>query len=516
MGWKDAPLVDDEEKEQPFWMNAPVVAPEPGKSSGKPYLQNLGEFWTKDIPESVKGLGKRTVERAARVEKPTVLGSMAQKATGAKGLPGQIIEGIAGTPERIGRTIGGAAGTLGDITGTGLEITTKGIDNWSGNNISKVTKPIGEMATNAIAGNKHVQDVMKWYNSLPEAEKANYGSAVDMLELVGGYGGGKTATKGIEKTLGRAGDISEQAGKKTLRSGMKIKDTTAKLAGKNVDKGVEKIVNDIAKYKIGSTKGGYKGIANNAQKEISKRMAQTDELIKAYMKEDPIAGVNVTNVLDDLANDIRGGAIKSFMTKEDEAADFIMAVNNSLEKWGRHGYQRIGDIPDIKREISEGLNLFSKGKFTINDAPLKEKVGDYIYLRLLDEVGNRLPGVKKAGKEIHDLINVKNAALEANKRVGNKNVIGLTDVIGLVGGAPALQAIGVPGSYSTIVPLISAGIIGKKALGNGRGASGLLTSKHVLKAASDATKTATPAVGIGTLGATSNLLNNIKARKSKD
>jgi hypothetical protein len=470
-----------------FTDTQPIQQPQPQQTQET----SLGQ----DIMGSLQSTNEAMFKKIRRVDKPTVLGTMTRK--NIPGVAGEMAGQWADIPEKAVRTVGSGLGIAGEMAAIPFNVAGAAINKATGGRAGKML----QMAVNKVADTKVAKNLIGWYSGLSEAEKANYSTAADLLEAFS-FSGGKAAGKVAGKVVHKTGDITEGLGKKSLRSGMKIKDPTAKLAGINTEAGVQKIVNDVAKFKIESKTGGFKGMVNNAQKQIDTRMKKSAQAITNFTKKDPIAGVNVTDALKELEDDIRNGRVASIFTGEDNAADFVKEINKSLTKRNLHGYQLIKTLPEINKKMRQGMDLFSKGKFGINDAPMKELVGDLAYLKLLDKIGDRLPEVRKAGQEIHDLINVKTAALEATKRVGNRNDISLSEVLLLLGGGPALQSMGVPTNASFIVPAVAAGIVTKKALGSGRGASTLITAGRGLKSASDATKTILPKVG-ATTGAAS-------------
>lgn len=476
-----------------FDVPAPANNPSPALQQKEGYLSNIGKYWTEDLPEAGKNLWEGLKDRSARVEAPTTFGPKAQDATGTTGVTGQIVNSVASTPERLIRLFGGTVGELGQVAGEVVNLGAKAVDNVAGGLPGKVLKPVGDKIGEFVKPT--VEKISAWYEKLPEEEKANLSTSLDLLDALF-YDSPNIAGN----VLKNAGDVSTKGGKKVLQSTLKVKDTTAKLAGRNVNEGVGKIIDDVVSFDLQSTTGGIKEIEKKAQDAIDTRMLKNDKILSEYATQNPTAGVNVTISLNELAKNIQDGKVRQIFTNEDEAAAFIGKINEALEKRGLHGYQTVDKLPEIKTVIKDGLKAFSDGKFAIGDAPVKEFIGDLSYLKLTDDIGKHIPEYNAINKEIHDLINVKTAMSEAQKRIGNKNNIGLSDLFYLFGGAPALNAMGIPPQFSTMAPLVAGAVVGKKALGNGRGASAMIDAGNVLDAAGDAVKNSSSASGSAAVG----------------
>ena len=102
------------------------IRQEPNKDAG------LGGYWTEDLPNAVNQIVDATMQRARRIEAPTVLGAAAQRATGTTGFLGDLVEGTAGIPERAARTVAGAAGTIGEVAGQGANLAYKSANRLTG------------------------------------------------------------------------------------------------------------------------------------------------------------------------------------------------------------------------------------------------------------------------------------------------------------------------------------------------------------------------------------------------
>jgi hypothetical protein len=291
--------------------------------------------------------------------------------------------------------------------------------------------------------------------------------------------GAPVARASIKGAIEGTGSGLISAGKGAMKSTLKIKDVTAKLAGRNVQEGAQKIVNDISKFNLQSMKGIGKS-AEKAQNLISKKTDEFDNLITRAIEKQPDKTFDINKAFDNLAKDILEG--KEIYTFGDEkaASNIVANIRQSLELRGLSGVQTIDKIPEIKKTMQKGMQLFEKGKYNIPKDPLKNQVGEIAYLRLTKELEELVPGTKAVNKDIHDLINVRTALTDAQKRIGNKNQISIADLAILFGGPSVAANLGVPVSGAALAGSVGAGLITKKALGSGRGASALMAAGKAL------------------------------------
>lgn len=263
--------------------------PESGAGEEKKpgYFAGLGEYFTKDIPESFKGLGQRTAARVGRADKETSLGSAARKATGAEGIMGNIIEGVAGAPERHVRGLGAITGTYGEIPGMALELGGKMANRISGGKLGEIAKPIAR----GIAESKPVQKAGEWWEGLGEADKANIATGVDLLEALGwktGSATSKTAKK-ANKLLGGLAQEATGVPEDALRKA--------------------------------STKAGRQALeaASGKQYEIGKKLVKMVDNVDDFMPERKIVENALQNMpdvkLDKIAQTLESAKVKKAFTE---------------------------------------------------------------------------------------------------------------------------------------------------------------------------------------------------------
>jgi hypothetical protein len=442
------------------------------------------------------GLYKRMGERAEATQKPTVLGNAVEDVTGSNFL-GQA----AAVPERALRMGGQIAGNVVDIPFTGAgQLATM-----AGKMVPQGVKDTGKKAAggllglmqpeklkdlvNALVSPEERKALVEGYKKLPESAKLDINSAANIAGVLPVGKGAKVSTETlselvskinlpqvVEKVVTAPGAVIENVGKSALRSGMKIKDVTAKKVSKNVTTGAQKIIDDIAKYKVQSTIGGFSGISKNAQKEINAAKSAADNIIEVAAK-DPTKNIDIDKVMLEFIDDIELGKIDAIQFDEiDKSVQTVYDLSDAIKK-----YKAVsGSVPldvanDIKRSLGRGA--FKKGAPSISDDATKMKVKELLDLRFRDEIQTQVPEIAQHNKKIHELINVKAAADEADKRMKNWNVLTMTDlVLGGAGGGAAAIANSPETAIGTAALMLS-----NRLLRGGKGASAAISAGQALK-----------------------------------
>jgi hypothetical protein len=444
---------------------------QPEQVSRETLQQQESGFFKKNIEQPFSNFADRLQKRSDAVYAPTALGD----AVGAK--PGSVADAIAGTPERASRLVLGGVGSVADAAGVpigiGMNLANAATGGRAGKALSSAAKNtgVGDFIGNIAWKYKG------WKEKQSPAAQANITATeagIEALGVRGAIGAPGTAVKATKGT----GKALEGAGKSIIARDAKIRDSIAKLAGKNPLKGVQKITDDISKYDVESVRGGFKGIAEKAQKRINSEMNRAEDAISSFSKKNPTATVDVDKTILELADDITKGKEKSIFLNEDKAAEIALSIGDALNRRKLDGIQPVSKLPEIKRTIDEGMNLFKKGSKSIEIDPLPSKIGELSYLRLNKELGDRIPEVITANKAVHDLITVKEAMEQAQKLAGNRNVLGITDLALIFGGPSLAHNVGLP-AMAAGAP--GAMLAGKKIVGDARGASALIKTGKILQ-----------------------------------
>lgn len=434
----------------------------------EPVQQKLGGYWTEDLPNAGKQIIDATMQKAGRIEAPTVLGTAAQRATGTTGLLGDLVEGTAGIPERAARTVAGAAGTIGEVAGQGANLAYKSANRLTGGLLDKATKPVKQVISNLTE--KPVKKISEWYNSLSEAEKANYGSALDMLELAGIITGASVA----KKTLSASGaNVTEKEVTDAIKTGISkgIKPTVIGKPNLNKLQGFYNKADDAIRT-IAENKNNIR-LVNEAGEAIpyprtAGEMAQAIDQTKKHIYKtyhematqagDAGAQFNldpVINKLDDVAVDPRIELPKGDPRKKHtkDVRDYAYNLKNELEELR-------GESPEIIEsriaDLNNSLAGYYDGRVNKAKAQVDASVAQAMREQLDEQITNAI------GEGYQDLKNkygaLKHIEKEVNKRAlvnarkASKSVIDFTDIFTggeLVSGVltmnPAIIAKGVAG-----------------------------------------------------------------------
>lgn len=302
----------------------------------------------------------------------------------------------------------------------------------------------------------------------------------------------------IDKTLGNAvqiapfaspvlsagGKLAEKAGLAALRGEAKITNTLGQKAASTPMAGKEKIVSDISKYNLQSTKGGFSGIADNAQAEIKVRDRMADDILKAKQKEAPDMRISLDNVMHEYEKKLADDIADIPFDQKDKAIE----IKNELIAKLKRELGKDEDLPAAltlleanraRQILSKGA--FKKGAFNQTD-PIRDQVKQDLAMSFRDEVAKSVPQQAEYNRQIRDLINVKKAAQEADARIAGHNpIMSMGNAIATGLGTAGGHALGSPTAGAL------ASLAAKNMLQSGRGASALVSAGKGAKKLSELT-----------------------------
>jgi len=461
---------DDDEPELP---KVPTTSSEPQKGG---FVQGAAEFITKDIPGEVVGAAGRTMDRARRIEAPTVLGEAAVEKTGTEGLAADVVESVAGTPERIGRAAGGAFGTLGEVPGLLMSVGVKAADKLTGGVVDKLIQSVGEKAVES----KPVKALMKWWENLSPAEKANYTAAVDMTEAFG-WKAGKVTGELVEGV----GKGAVKKGTKLLGGDLKIKESLARRGyGQRIDVKKQNILDDIVTYDLESPTGNFSQMADKAKDLASQKVKAADEMLfNVAIGEDAPVGRFVDDIITEEYKKVKNVALGK-RSNAKKIIDKIKAdaVGDAL---AFSGPQEIGQLVEFKRLINEGEDIFVKGVFATTEDRLENKIRKSIYNNAVKKIRSISKEAADLNVEAKKLWDIEAVAGDAASRIRNKDqLISFSDK--LIGGASGLGTVTALANQNPelAVKTILAGLTASavtKAAGQGRGAAAIIRGGKTFK-----------------------------------
>jgi hypothetical protein len=404
--------------------------------------------------------------QAEKQKKQSTLGEIGSALKGrAKELASDIGNKNFSLPTKIASTVGDIAGAVTDIPSIAIKRGVEGLAPQSAKDMASKGAQAYMKATNAIPG---VQEGNAAIEAHPELKK-NIENALNISSVL--PIGGAAADVG--------GNLMQSAAKKALRGEAKITDVVARKAAPTITAGKTKIINDIADKNLQSSGKGFSGISENAQKQIDDKMETGSDALKSAQAANP----DKTISLDKAGNDYQ---MKLLNDQTDIPFDQAGKANEVMTDLMAKLKKKLGKNPDEPAELSFdeankarqllSKGVFKKGAFNTND-PLVDQVKQDLALTLRDALGEHVPELAAANKDIRDLINIKKAAEAASSRIaGHNQVLGYGNAIAATAGSllSPNHELGAAAGYLT-----------KKALESGRGASAALsTGKALAKAGS--------------------------------
>jgi hypothetical protein len=390
-----------------------ITAPQESRRS---WPQQVAGYWTKDIPEAVTGAAARTGARFQNIMKPTALGAAAVEKTGATGLPAQAVEAVAGTPERIGRTAGAVAGTVvGEPLTVAQELGGKAVKNITGGKVD--LSKIASMLSKPFAGS--IADLSKWWESLPEAERANYSSAIDLSTLLGM----------------KAGKAAPAVGKSIQGTAGRIQGTKVKILSPEFKKGASNKM--YTKYGVF---GNAQQVAQQWKGKISDTASQLKQKIKSveFDRSDPSTRINIAHVLARA----KKRAMEGTRINKNAIANIADNVTDELGTTYNIDFKHAPAVANnidlaeaqlLKQEVGKhGDWLSFNGKLTANqDATNKAAFYNTLYDELKVELQNKGgPEIAELNRQLSEMIPMERAASKQVLTANRKNPISLDDYIG--------------------------------------------------------------------------------------
>jgi len=287
----------------------------------------------------------------------------------------------------------------------------------------------------------------------------------------------KAAKKAIKAPKKKLGEGVVGVGKSFVESGAKFTKPFTKHAGRSHKEGTQKFLDDIVKYNLESPLTGFDGSSKKAQKLINSKMNESKNILSNFNKNNPDVKIDVDEVALRLIDDLENGLVKDMPSRDIKRARKV--VFEELEEIAEFnklsGELNVISANKMKQEVSK--NLFKKGAPNISEDPAQKKILELLSLRIRDEIGEVVPAHKVLGREVHELINVRGALDDAAQRIGKNNKL---DIPSLIAGASTVPAYAI---NPNLAVGIGAGILGRKILGGGRGASAIIKAgKGIAKA----------------------------------
>jgi len=401
-------VIDDFKAKYESQTEQPQITTEPESEGIK------GDFTLKGV---VSDAGERVKDRIDRFTAPTVLGTMATntpaitKTLGAIGVSKSGVNEAFGAPERLTRAVAGVAGTAGEAVALPAEIAMKTLNKTLGGVPGELISKAVKFGIESKPGQKVLDAATKWWDSLHEADKANYGTLPDVMDLLGIKMPGKgSLPKGIA-------DIKfKDAVEKGMSKAIKITPKGKKLYSSFTDKldKSETAIKAILENKGNLVLESGKELPQNV-KELSKAIEDTKSAIyKKYHRMAVESGENVGFDTSELYQEVQ----KLVIGKDRKRRS--LEVRQHAEKRLDGLLELHGQPPEIVEDRIKELNKSMKAVFNTGTDRLHAETDVLIAGLLRKELDNNITSA--VGPGYQDLKNQYGALLAIEEDVGKKAI----------------------------------------------------------------------------------------------
>lgn len=391
------------------------------------------------LMQEMEDTKSRMQNRAALIDKPTALGT---KATSRFGNPYGIVEGIAGTPERLGRLGLGALGSAADLAMYPINAGLRTANEATGGKLGDVGKFVMEKAI-SLPGIKEIPKKYEGFrSSLSEGDQANLDASVGGLGGLLQFGGlGKA-----QKTLSNVGKVTEQQVNKSAemaaRKGLKFVKSGNISPVKNIENN-QRAVKVIAKYK---DETGVKTPVDEAEgtfiSETRKAPKTAEENLDAIVKTKQV----IYKKYNDMA---KQAGDKSALFDDTQSVKLLEDAANDLgytPEARAHAAKEIqaiselrGQLPEIIERRIAALNTSLKpfyqntDRVGIEKAKIDMAVAAEMRKQLDEKITNAVgEGYQQLKNEYGALKSVENAYMHRARLQMNKAPAGYFDITDIV------------------------------------------------------------------------------------
>lgn len=342
--------------------------------------------------------------------------------------------------QAAGQVAGGISDIIGNILKGGVKVA---LNQNTENKVKEVVSKFGK----EIVKNPQVQNVIGWYNELPQNAQDNIDAAGGIVSLIGDVAGlsagkesvtttAKTAIKGAENVVGTTVKGIKNVGSDVVKIGEKVVPKSPEIMNKvarltpNQARQFEKLAGESHGSYLTRTGnfGTPQQIVENEANKFTQSLKSVDETLAS------LPGEYKSGVIDDA---LKGLKEKAIATSSDNVPSPILSrVNELINKNSKNGLT-MSEINDVKRlyerEVKLGYNkLINADKVqtatNIDDALRKWQVSK------AEELGfSNLKDLNKQTQISKALINSLGDQIIGKTGLNN---ISLTDWIMLSGGDP--------------------------------------------------------------------------------
>lgn len=329
-----------------------------------------------------------------------------------------------------------------------------------------------------------VQAIGKGVEYIAEKVKKAPGWVKDLIDIglnvpIGGVVG-KVGTKAATKTVAKAGNAVEGAGKKFYGADLKIRESVAKkgYGGSMVEK-KQNILNTIFDEGLDKEKT-FVAAKSKGDELINSLNDEAKSIIDQYSLVDNPQTVNPVDVmyrigLKEIDNSTWGA--------KDKIANTLENIIKDASKDGFDKPMPLSGLVEAKKKVKR-KKTFNNGPSPAIPDPDEELLRKKLYLGLLDEVSEISPELKLLGQREKKIFDAVDALDYGASRIANRNPISLTDqIIGTGGLASTMGGLASGSPETALYSLLTTGgiLTGKKLLEQGRGASKIARAGKAIK-----------------------------------
>ena len=402
MGWKDAPIVEDEEEKKPAWMSAPEVDEEPSLPEKKePAWYDIGGKVGKTIDDTKNRID--TVNKKygdSNIVGPAL--NALHMASGGIRAAGDVLSPIVDNPvvKKTGSLLLEGFGNVGN-------------DNRNASRLQSQKSGIPQTVNKPI----NLQPVKEFVERHPIAVDA----VKSGIDVAGAIPAGKVTGKIANEGAGLVADALKG-------SGLKIQNVTAKISQRGAKEGAK--IETIPKYNLW---GNATKIQEKSQDLIKSKASELKNAIQ-NANGDPRTQVNIYDVMNDSYKDMIGSTT---FDRDRIRSVYNKAMEDIADRFGGNtSNMDLADAQMLKREVGKrGDWVDAYGKRSGNpDAGIEAQVYNDIYNNLKNKIENvGPPEIKIINKELSELIPLERDMARRSLVEKRNEIIPLKEYIGVIG-----------------------------------------------------------------------------------